>query len=235
MSEHVAELGPRLRLVERDTKVYETPQDICPNLLELAHYFRTEGERVFSSFMWDYVGHPDALQRMAGQQPVLERRGIVLDRELFSGFSAEGTLLHVRTTQDWPDNERKFLVAVSRFGRPMDEAKLLSSHRKVYADKKNDTTTITTDIRMMEGVIGRNWPPLMRPGKRDQWRLSVEHAPNDTQVTISFGMQGEQEFYPLDQLTQALEVLRQTPVRTLGHLSFVHSDIHRTNVSQLLV
>lgn len=61
-------------------------------------------------FMWDYVGHPDRDRRLAGEQPRLRREEREYTRELFTGYSEEGDLFHVRAIPGMQTEPKGYVV-----------------------------------------------------------------------------------------------------------------------------
>jgi hypothetical protein len=62
-------------------------------------------------FMWNYVGHPDKQRRLAGEQPHINRLEKEYSRELYTGFSDEGDLFHVRAIPGMLTQAQGYVVA----------------------------------------------------------------------------------------------------------------------------
>lgn len=60
--------------------------------------------------MWNYVGHPEYDRRLAGEQPRLHRLGMEYTREMFTGYSEDGDLFHVRTIPGLLTEPRGYVV-----------------------------------------------------------------------------------------------------------------------------
>lgn len=66
-------------------------------------------------FMWKYVGHPDKHRRLAGEQPCIKRTinqiEMEYSREIFTGFSDEGDIFHVRASAGMLTSPMGYVVA----------------------------------------------------------------------------------------------------------------------------
>lgn len=62
-------------------------------------------------FMWNYVGHPDRRRRLDGEQPYINRLNQEYTREIYTGFSGEGDLFHVRAIPGMLTEAQGYVVA----------------------------------------------------------------------------------------------------------------------------
>lgn len=66
-------------------------------------------------FMWNYVGHPDKRRRLTGERPGIKRTidetEIDYTREVYTGFSDDGDLFHIRAVPGMLTEAQGFMVA----------------------------------------------------------------------------------------------------------------------------
>ncbi len=94
--------------------------------------------RTFAEFMWNYVGTPDLAARRRGEQrpfiPVDTDEGTEwnIDKEMFTGYTGLGELVHIRVDPHFNDLPEGFLVAIGDLTTGTIDMPYISQIEKFY-------------------------------------------------------------------------------------------------------
>lgn len=203
---------------------------------ELAIHFFTEGRPVFDRFMNEYVGHPNPQLRLRGARPSLIRQRFKPDaaeifewrekfdfvdypHELFAGYSQEGSLLIAMAATEADSAAKDYLVVLAHQDGTIQEPRILRADMSLDADNMCRETRLS----MMGGRFATNAPPNTYPDTQSQWRLSIPSAADARRPQLTFGRGRTEEFYPIEELCDAIDERNQFQQISKGGLTLVFS------------
>ena len=190
-----------------------TPADTFVELL-LSH---PTAKKVFEDFMWCYVGHPDTEKRRRGAFPRLERQrpdGVTVkyDRELFTGYSEAGDIVHVRAIAGEKNLPQGYFVAIGTLENGLQEP-YIHTVTGVGGIEPRFTT-----LQLINKKARANCPPGFFEHRLppDQWRLkwrTDNMGVIDPEVHYGY-RQRHADLHPIEEVTGLMEELSQLHVPT---------------------
>ena len=163
-------------------------------------------------FMWDYVGHPDKQRRLSGEQPSLHRTidGIEMayTRELFTGFSESGELVHVRAVSGMLTEPQGYVVLMGDIETGVKEPVVHKSSTVGGIDPRDIRLQLLDRAAMDNSPWG--YCPNQYAPPYDQHMLYIR-ATNEGVPIVSYrkGREGEVAFYPIESLYESIDFIEE--------------------------
>ena len=173
-------------------------------------------------FMWNFVGHPDKQRRLTGEQPSIRRTINQIEmeytREIFTGFSDEGDIFHVRAVPGMLTSPVGYVVVSGSIGYGVSEP-VVHKSGTVGGIEPHDIRLQLLDRKAMD-----NAPWGHCPGQYaqvyDQHMLYVRSMHDGTrEVSYREGRERTVKLHPIEDLYASIDYIENTrPI--LARLAF---------------
>jgi hypothetical protein len=157
-------------------------------------------------FMWNYVGHPERDRRLAGEQPRLHRLGMEYSRELFTGYSEDGDLFHVRAIPGLLTEPKGYVVVWGSMKYGASEA-VVHRVQAIGGIAPHDTRLQLLDRNAMDNSPWGHCPGQYAPPYDQFIFRQWTNGAGEVQVDYREARTRHVELYPIEQLYTTMDYI----------------------------
>jgi hypothetical protein len=177
-------------------------------------------------FMWNHVGHPERDRRLAGEQPRLHRLGMEYTREMFTGYSEDGDLFHVRTIPGLLTEPKGYVVIWGNVKHGTSEA-VVHSVRAIGGIAPYDTRLQLLDRDAMDNSPWGHCPGQYAP-PYDQLILH-QQVSSAGEVSVDYREARERHvtLHPIEQLYETMDCIEAERIMMARSALQLYETVYR--------